>query len=208
VSVSSAPSRLLNAAAREVLRPIGLIQRGKSRTWIDDHGCWLIVVNFESSAFSKGSYLAVSADFLWHDRDWLAYAVGGRLREPPGLEMWVDFISEEQFAPEARRLAMRAADEVSPYRSRFPTLREWADELGRTAQGHFWREFDAGAAYVLLGQTDEAHRWPERVYEPRDDARDWYWRPKPARRSLTRCWQTVSSSVPRLPRRYDDSARC
>jgi hypothetical protein len=68
---------------------------------------------------------------------------------------------------------MRAADEVSRYRSRFPTLREWADELGRTAKGHFWREFDAGAAYGLLGQTDEAHRWLARVYEPRDDARDW-----------------------------------
>jgi hypothetical protein len=173
VSTSSPPSRLLNAAAREVLKPMGLIQRGKSRTWIDDHGCWLIVVNFESSGFSKGSYLAVSADFLWHDRDWLAYAVGGRLRESRGPEIWADFSSEEQFAAEARRLATRAADEVARFRSRFSTLRDWADELTRTANGHFWPQFDAGVACALVGRKSEAHQWFERVYTSKGDDRDW-----------------------------------
>jgi hypothetical protein len=162
----------LNAAAREVLRPMGLIQRGKSRTWIDDHGCWLVVVDFEPSGFSKGSYLAVSADFLWHDRDWLAYTVGGRLREPRGPEIWADFVSEEQFAPEARRLALRAAEEVAQYRSRFPMLRDWADELDQTANSHFWRQFDAGVACALVGRTPEAHQWFERVYTAKGDT-DW-----------------------------------
>jgi hypothetical protein len=44
-----------------VLTPLGLTQRGRSRLWLDDHGWWLIVVEFQPSAWSRGSHLNVSA---------------------------------------------------------------------------------------------------------------------------------------------------
>lgn len=33
-------NRLLKKVAKEVFAPLGLIQRGSSRTWFDDHGWW------------------------------------------------------------------------------------------------------------------------------------------------------------------------
>src|SRR6059058_719599 len=104
-------NKILNATAREVLKPMGLVQKGRSRTWLDDHGWWLCVVDFESSAWSKGTRLAVSADFLWHDRDHLAWSVGGRLKEDSGAEIHVYYENEPQFSAEAQRLSVRAADE-------------------------------------------------------------------------------------------------
>src|SRR6202000_1719294 len=37
--------------------PLGLERRGRSRTWIDDQRWYAIVVEFQPSGFSKGSYL-------------------------------------------------------------------------------------------------------------------------------------------------------
>jgi hypothetical protein len=36
VSAQHAHTKLLNAAAREVLAPLGAVQKGRSRTWLDD----------------------------------------------------------------------------------------------------------------------------------------------------------------------------
>src|SRR5256885_11111558 len=55
-------SKLITAAAREILRPLGLFQKGRSRVWLDDQGWWLGVVEFQPSDWSKGSYLNVGAN--------------------------------------------------------------------------------------------------------------------------------------------------
>jgi hypothetical protein len=47
---------VITAEARHVLKPLGLVRRGNSRVWIDDHGWWTIQVEFQPSAWSKGSY--------------------------------------------------------------------------------------------------------------------------------------------------------
>lgn len=55
---------ILNTGAREILRPMGRVRKGRSRTWWDDHGWWLINVEFQPSGFSKGSYLNVGICWL------------------------------------------------------------------------------------------------------------------------------------------------
>jgi hypothetical protein len=60
-------TRLLTAAARGILRPLGLRQKGRSRTWLDDRGWWVGVVEFQSSSWSKGRYLNVGGMWLWHE---------------------------------------------------------------------------------------------------------------------------------------------
>src|SRR6185437_1293682 len=72
-------TKLLNQAAQEILVPLGLMQRGPSRMWFHDHGWWLVVVSFESSSWSKGSYLDVAAMWLWDRKDYVSFDVGGRV---------------------------------------------------------------------------------------------------------------------------------
>ena len=97
-------SRLITAAAREVLRPLGLFQKGRSRTWLDDRGWWLGVVEFQPSSFSKGSYLNVGAMWLWHRTiKHIQFDVGHRVADVG----YVEFESEAQFAPEAEKFAAR-----------------------------------------------------------------------------------------------------
>jgi hypothetical protein len=162
-SVVAAPaphSKLLTQAAREVLQPMGLIQKGRSRTWLDDHGWWLCVVEFQPSGFTKGSYLNVGAMWLWRRRDDIYYAVGYRVEEAP----FVKFQSEQQFEPVAKRFAELAALEVSKYRAMFPDLLHAARFLEREGGGVSPEQdaFDAGIAWGLLGERGKAEKAFER----------------------------------------------
>ncbi len=98
-------TQLLTAAARCILRPLRLQQRGRSRLWLGDHGWW-VVVEFQPSGSSKGSYLNVGAMWLWFEKDYFSFDYGSR------VEDFAPYEDEAQFAPLAGNLAHRAAGEV------------------------------------------------------------------------------------------------
>src|SRR5213592_4672206 len=75
-------TKLINAAARETLRPLGLLQEGRSRTWLDDQAWWLGIVEFQPSNWTRGSYLNVGVNWLWNVKDWLSFDFGYRVDEP------------------------------------------------------------------------------------------------------------------------------
>jgi hypothetical protein len=58
--------------AKQVLAPLGVKRKGRSRTWLDDHGWWLGIVEFQPSSWGAGSYLNVGPEFLWQPIDRLA----------------------------------------------------------------------------------------------------------------------------------------
>jgi len=62
-------NRDIAKAARAALGSIGCVRRGRSRTWLDDRGWWVGVIEFQPSSWSKGSYLNVGASFLWAAED-------------------------------------------------------------------------------------------------------------------------------------------
>ena len=147
-------TKLLTAAARDVLRPLGLRQKGRSRTWIDDHGWWVGLVEFQPSGWSKGSYLNVGGMWLWREQGHhLRFDVGYRVDDVG----FIKYESDEQFAPEARRLAVLAADQIQRVRG---TLRDldsaitWLRE--HSAGGRGWPGYNLGIALALSGRQAEA----------------------------------------------------
>lgn len=108
-------NRIIQQAAREVLKPLGLFQRGRSRLWIDDNGWFLTLVEFQPSAWSKGSYLNVALHFLWGNRDFISYdyPIGGQTRQ----NSFVSFTGDETAFYEAvTAMAQKAAGLVGEYR--------------------------------------------------------------------------------------------
>ena len=77
--------KIINMAAKKVLAPKGLFRQGTSRTWLDDNGYFVIFVVFDSSNWSKGSYLGVGIDFFWEKSESLnnvlSYSYGNRENE-------------------------------------------------------------------------------------------------------------------------------
>ena len=74
-------TKLINAAARETLRPLGLVQEGRSRTWLDDRAWWLGIVEFQPSDWTRGSYLNVGVSWLWNVKDWQSFDYRHRVDE-------------------------------------------------------------------------------------------------------------------------------
>lgn len=150
--------RITTSAARESLNPLGLVQRGRSRLWIDDREWWLGVVEFTPSR-TAGSGLHVGAMWLWHDVDHLAFHVDAvRVSHEP-------FRTEDQFTPLALELSRQAAANVTALREKFPALPDVAQYLtSRPLRwGFFWDGFDAGVAAALVGDPDAARDQFERV---------------------------------------------
>jgi hypothetical protein len=164
---TNAHSKIITTAAREVLRPVGMLQKGRSRTWIADHGWRLYVVEFQPSGWSLGSYLNVACTWLWHVKDYISFDEGGR------IEHFSKFQDEAQFEIVAHDLAERAATEVVRLRRLFPSVRAVnVHYLAHEPRG-FWPMFNAAIASALSGQGDRAAQLLTRLATTDDDQRDW-----------------------------------
>jgi hypothetical protein len=172
-------TKLLNAAAREVLRPLGIKQMGRSRTWLDDRGWWVGVVDFQPSSWSRGSYLNVGVNWLWQageDAADLALHFGGRVDAPHGGG-FIGYESDQQFGPLARKLAMAAAERAQHYRALFPTIEATATVLKRyERQQSILESIDTGIALGLVGAAGAAQRMFARYIAYHESGEDLEWR--------------------------------
>jgi hypothetical protein len=153
---------LLNEAARSVLGEIGMFQKGRSRIWLDDHGWWIGIVEFQPSGFSKGSYLNVSAMWLWHEGEEVDFSFDFSFPPSPRVGEFISFESEEQFGAEATRLASVAREWVLKYRQAIHTCLDAANRVAARSRepGDFYY---AGIAYACAGETLEAKKMFERL---------------------------------------------
>lgn len=167
MAVSADHNRLILIAARQVLAPLGLRQKGRSRLWLDDHGWWLIAVEFQPSSWSRGTYLNVGAMWLWLATDHIAYEIGGR------LEGFTEARDEAQFAAELERVVTRAAAEVARLRRELDGLASVARALGAKPNAGGYELIHAGIAAALAGQTAKADELLKRLPMPAPDAPEW-----------------------------------
>lgn len=107
---------ILKQAARAVLKPEGLFQKGSSRLWIDDNGWFFTVVEFQSSWCDRGSYLNVGPLYLWNETPMLYPQddINRPAREPG----WADYKGDDAaFAKEIDSMARQALERVRAYRA-------------------------------------------------------------------------------------------
>jgi hypothetical protein len=112
----------------------------------------MIVVEFQPSSWSKGSYLNVGVMWLWWSKDYISFDYG-----LGGPKPWASAESPD-FPAEARSLAAEAAERVAALREEVGTLR--AASLALTqhpAPG--WPQFHAGIAAGLAGDLATAARF-------------------------------------------------
>ena len=142
-------NRVLRDAARQALKPLGLRQIGRSRTWLDDRTWHLIVIEFQPSSWSKGSYLNVGAMWLWHAKDHLSFDYGHRVAP-------FERADEGAWDERVRALAEQAAGRVRELRAEIADLPAAVRILDRDSDTAGWPRFHAAIAHGLLGDTDQA----------------------------------------------------
>lgn len=150
--------RIIADAAKVALGPLGFKRKGRSRTWLADHGWWLTIVEFQPSSWSKGSYLNVAAHWLWSEIGSLSFDFGGRIIEH------IEYVTDDQFTRAAAGLVETAAIEAHRIAELFDNLSQTADVLlgavqtdgGQLHLHRGWSDYNAGVAAALDGRPNEA----------------------------------------------------
>ncbi len=106
--------KLIAAAAKAALLPLGCVRKGQSRCWFSDERYWYIFIEFQPSSWSRGTYFNVFPVWLF-------------LRPWPGEPIhrvgdYIHFESVEQFRPLIEEGAKLVAAEVIALRTKFATL--------------------------------------------------------------------------------------
>jgi hypothetical protein len=142
---------------------MGIVQKGRSRLWHDDHDWWAGLIEFQPSSRSRGSYLNVGVQWLW-DIEWdsldaFMYPGSGgyETRVPiPGEGQFIAYESDDQFAPLALKIANTAADRARYFRDLFPSVDAAARVLAQ-CEGVDW-DIEAGVASGLTGDYKPARQ--------------------------------------------------
>jgi hypothetical protein len=152
-------NRAIAQAAKAALAPLGFRRKGQSRTWLADHGWWLTVIEFQPSAWGKGSYLNVAPHWLWHppanhDPQYYLSFDYGAVRFSPfvAMEPGTAFEGIGGLIDTAIRVAKDFEMELA-------TVEALADATGRQADGRHpadWPGFHAGVAAGLAGRPARA----------------------------------------------------
>jgi hypothetical protein len=142
-------SRLIAQAAKSALGSIGCKQKGRSRTWYDDHGWWLGLVEFQPSSWSKGSYLNVGAMWLWNATGGWSFDFAGH--NGSRVETFREFQNETQFSRAATQLANRAVEELQALRMQLASIQSAASRLASTPGSPVYCHYHAAVSAALVG---------------------------------------------------------
>jgi|ERR1043166_6042705 hypothetical protein len=165
-------NQIIKSVAKEILQPFGFIQRGRSRLWIADNGWWLVLVEFQPSSWSRGTYLNVGAKFLWSGDNVFSFdfsfGVSARLGK------FCEFVDGERFAVEVRRLAELASNEAQRLRQEFATMEGTADSLATRVLSSPWGLYHAAAAAILAGRTEKGRAFLDELQRIQGDTKSLY----------------------------------
>jgi hypothetical protein len=168
VATQNEHGHLIAVAAKAALAPIGCVRRGQSRVWISDQRYWAIMIEFQPSGFSKGSYLNVGASWLWYERPGLAFNVGYRVAGAG----FISFENSEQFRPLIERMAAQAAEAVLALRAKFASIAMISGFLNAEPNGTLNHMFSAAVAAGLNHEFELSRkRFHEILSYPADQ--DW-----------------------------------
>jgi hypothetical protein len=145
-------NKLIALAAKTGLAPIGLKRHGKSRLWYDDHGWWCIIVEFQPSSWSKGTYLNVGVCWLLYEKGHWTFDVGHRDQGFSPVR------SDEQFSVEVTRMVTRARERVEHYREKFSSIDRAHEHYQSVDLSGNWDYYYAGVVAALAGDRTAARR--------------------------------------------------
>jgi hypothetical protein len=160
MSRSPEHSKMLVAAGRAALRPLGFVQKGSSRLFYSDEGYWSCIVEFQPSAYEAGSYLNVGAHWLWTQEDYISFDFGGGADGSSRVHGFESAADPAAFAAKAEGLAHQAATACQSLRAALPDIGCIAAQLLKKEQSSSappsWNAYHAAIALGLAGQSADA----------------------------------------------------
>ena len=147
-------NKIIAAAAKATLEPIGFKRKGQTRLWILDHGLWLNTVGFRPSQWSVSVDLDNAAHWLWAGHGFMSLDYFRRGSH-------VAFEDEVQFSDAMAEIAKQAASRAAQLERQFASFDAIANFVIREAQDNprmqaSWFGYKAGLTCGILGRQEKA----------------------------------------------------
>jgi hypothetical protein len=163
--------RLIAAAAKAALAPLGCKRVRQSRFWFSDQGFWTVSIEFQPSGWGKGSYLNVGANWLWYPKSAWGFSFSEDIRiEDAGF---IRFEDAEQFTPLIAATAARAAQEVLRLRQKYKSLTDIYKHLLTRASRNGLHAYHAAVAAGLIGDMATSRQLFHRLENWETYGHDW-----------------------------------
>ncbi len=147
-------NKLIAAKAKESLKPLKFKRVGKSRLWIKDNGWWVVIVEFQPSSWSKGTYVNVNVSNLLYEREGWAFYGGDRI---PGF---ASVENDPDFESKVESMAAQAASYASELDERYSSLESFVRIHSDKPEDRksVWDYFFAGVLCSLMGDIGQTRR--------------------------------------------------
>jgi len=120
--------------------------KGNSRSFIQDHGWYIINIEFQPSGFSKGTHLNIGVQCVFYPKNHFAFSYGYREKDFKAAE------NEEQFSIIIHSYCDHIITTVSHLNGKFCSLRAAARTMIFNYPLTQWSSFDIG---IVLGLTNK-----------------------------------------------------
>ncbi len=145
-------NKLLKKIAKERLKPYGIFQQGQSQTFLYDRGWFTIVIEFQPSSWSKGTYLNIGVDFNFYPRDYFAFGYGYREK---GFE---EFKDEEQFKKLVNELCELTIKRVQELEQKFIDVWTALKTMNKEKSDDTLRIYEVAVLNILTSNFDKARK--------------------------------------------------
>ena len=139
-------NKVLKKIALHRLTPHGIIQQGTSRTFLYDKGWWTIIIEFQPSSYSKGSYLNIGLDFNFYPRSYFAFTYGSRENS------FQEATDEKQFSQIINHQCDFIITRVKELQLKCRDIWAATATFKKQFRKDPWDKFDLGVLYGLTGQ--------------------------------------------------------
>ena len=170
---SNPHDQIIKQLCKDTLLPLGVFQKGTSRIYIDDNGYFFTVLEFQPSAYAKGTYLNTALHFLWNERDYISFdfPFGADIR----VKNFVEYQNDEQFTREVTKYVREAAKQVLFYRK----LQDM--ETAKSYVKKWLRKYKGNSRFDELNTINHLH--DEEVLQRIKQTRT-FWRSKPSMKKM------------------------
>lgn len=158
--------KIINKVARQIFKPHGMVRKGQSRTWYDDHGWFTIYVEFPPHRWDKGTFVNVNVNFHWYEKDYISFDLSHN------GDRFLEFVSAEQFTPKVTILINNALNQVFKYREELNELASAKQIITEYTfhSDNLWGNYHKGVICGLNNEMQQAIKYFELILEQDDSA--------------------------------------
>lgn len=144
-------NKIIKKIAKSKFKPLGIVQKGSSRTFLLDKGWYSLVIEFQPHGYYKGTFLNIGACFHFYPKEYYSYDYNSRELD------FVKYEDDESFLNEIVDYCDLAIKRIEELTQELETMGKAFISLeAYKLSDDIWRSLYLGILSGLLGNKDKA----------------------------------------------------